>query len=323
MNHDHRPHAGPGEGGHEDALGHHVHRGLSRRRLLVSMALTGGMMVVEFVGGVLTGSLALVSDAGHMFTHVFALGLSYFAIRVAARPAAPEQSFGLYRAEILAALLNGLFLAGVTVYIAYEAVMRFLEPVEIAGLEMLLVAVGGLAVNLVSALLLWGASHGDLNVRSAFLHMLGDTLSSVAVVAGAGVIMTTGVVAIDPVLSLVIAGVIGWWSIRLLAASGRILLEATPPGVDLAALEAALVEADPHVRGAHDLHVWEITSGMLAMTAILEVDGSLTVNELTALERHLGRLVHDKFGVNHAIFQAEAPIADDAAGAGAEPHAPD
>jgi cobalt-zinc-cadmium efflux system protein len=310
MDHRHGPHEGP-EGPADGALGAGVHRGLSRRRLLASMALTGGMMAVELAGGLLTGSLALVSDAGHMFTHFFALGLSYFAIRIAARPAAPEQSYGLYRAEILAALVNGLFLAAVTLVIAWEAVTRFLEPVPIAGREMLLVAVAGLAVNLVSAGLLWGASHGDLNVRSAFLHMLGDTLSSVAVVAGAGVIMATGFVAIDPVLSLVIAAVIGWWSLRLLGASVRILLEATPPGVDLAALEAALVAADPHVRAAHDLHVWEITSGMRAMTAIVEVDAALTVAEVTALQRRLRRLVHERFRVNHAIFQTEAPGADD------------
>jgi len=270
------------------------------------MALTGGMMAVELAGGLLTGSLALVSDAGHMVTHFFALGLSYFAIRIAARPPAREQSFGLYRAEILAAFLNGLFLVGVTLYIAYEAVMRFLEPVEIAGREMLLVAVAGLAVNLLSAALLRGASHGDLNVRSAFLHMLGDTLSSVAVVGGAGVILVTGRVQIDPVLSLIIAVVIGWWAFRLLAASVRILLEATPPGVDLGALEEALVTSDPRVCGVHDLHVWQITSGMLTMTAIVEVEGTLTVADATGLQRHLRRTVHERFGVHHAIFQTEA-----------------
>jgi cobalt-zinc-cadmium efflux system protein len=300
MKHVHRPHA------HAAAPGH-GHRPLSRRRLVASMALTGGMMIVEFAGGLWTGSLALISDAGHMFTHLFALALSYAAIRIAARKATPRQSFGLYRAEVLAAMANGLFLAGATVYIAYESVARFIDPQPVAGFEMLLVAVAGLAVNLASALLLWSASRGDLNVRSAFFHMLGDTLSSVAVVGGAGLIMWTGTVRIDPVLGGIIAVVIGVWSYRLLAQAARILLEATPPEVDLEALETALVETDPRVRAVHDLHVWEITSGMLAMTAILEMDEGTSVAEATRVQEALREAVHDRFDIGHAIFQVEAP----------------
>ena len=314
MRHFHGPtsHEGAaGEHGHPHPAEHgaaegHVHRAVSRRRLVFSMILTGAMMVVELVGGILSGSLALVSDAGHMFTHFFALGVSYFAIRIAAMPASPEKSFGLYRAEILAALLNGVFLAAVTVYIAYESVLRLLAPVAIAGPEMLAVAALGLAVNLVSAALLWGVGRGDLNVRSAFLHMLGDTLSSVGVVAGAVVIMATGSVTIDPLLSVLIAAVIGVWSYRLLAQSVRVLMEATPPGVNLEDLGRALGGADPIVRRIHDLHVWEITSGMLAMTAIVTVAPEVTAADSTRLLGRLRRVAHERFGIGHAIIQAEA-----------------
>lgn len=302
--HDHAHDHAPGEAAPpEHAQGH---RPVSRRRLLLSMALTGAMMVVEVVAGLLTGSLALVSDAGHMFTHFFALGISYFAIRIASMPAGPAKSFGLYRAEVLAALFNGIFLAAATVIIAYESVVRFFHPVPIAGAEMMGVAVLGLLVNLVSAGLLWNVSQGDLNVRSAYFHMLGDTLSSVAVVAGAGVIMATGFVQIDPILSAVIAIVIGIWSWRLLAQSVRILMEVTPPGVDLPALEQALREADPAVLGVHDLHVWEITSGMLSMTAIAVVRAGVSVHDATHLMEDFREIARDKFHIGHAIIQVES-----------------
>jgi len=307
MDHRHEPHR-PEDMEHAHHAEHeHVHGGASRGRLLASMVLTGGMMVVEFVGGVLTGSLALVSDAGHMFTHFFALGISYFAIRIAARPVGPEKSFGLYRAEILAAFVNGLFLAGATVYLGYESIRRFLHPIPIAGLEMFVIALMGLAVNLASAAILWHVCREDLNIRSAFFHMLADTLSSVAVVAGALVITATGFLPVDPVLSAIISILIGLWSYRLLAQSVRVLLEATPPGVDLEKLQRSLAEADPIIRGVHDLHVWQITSGMLAMTAIVAVDPSASVAEASEIQQRLRAIARDRFCIGHAIFQVEPP----------------
>jgi cobalt-zinc-cadmium efflux system protein len=292
----------------------HVHRPLSRRRLLVSMALTGSMMVVELIGGLMSGSLALVSDAGHMFTHFFALGVSYLAIRIAMRPVAPERSYGWFRAEIIAALFNAIFLAAVTAIIAYEAIIRLLAPEPIAGSEMLLVAVLGLIVNLISAALLWGVSQGDLNVRSAFLHMMGDTLSSVGVVAGAIVIMATGFVAIDPVLGILIAAVIGIWSWRLLAQSVRILMESTPRGLDVTDLERTLVAADPRIRRIHDLHVWEITSGMRTMTAIVALDPEIQVCQTTELLERVRSVAAERFAIGHAIIQFESSACP------AEPH---
>jgi cobalt-zinc-cadmium efflux system protein len=321
--HEHAMHGADGGAGHPHAAAAHPadhrhglwheNRAVSRQRLLISMALTGSMMVVELVGGIMAGSLALVSDAGHMFTHFFALGITYFAIRIASLPVAPEKSFGWFRAEILAALVNGLFLGLVTLVIAYEAVVRFFRPVEIAGAEMLVVAVLGLAVNVASAGLLWGASRGDLNVRSAFFHMLGDMLSSVGVVAGAGAIMLTGQVWVDPLLSLVIALVIGIWSYRLLAQSVRILMESVPQGLDLADLARSLCEADPAVRNVHDLHVWEITGDMRAMTAIAVVDPATPVGETSRIMGRMREVARQRFAIGHAIIQVEPPAHQEAA----------
>ena len=263
-------------------------------------------MLVEFIGGIFANSLALVSDAGHMFTHFFALGVSLFAIVVASRPAPLERSFGLYRIEILAAFVNGLALIGVAVYIMYESVVRFLEPQPIAEMQMLVIAVAGLVVNLVSALLLAGVGRHDLNVRSAFLHMLGDTLSSVAVVAGAVVIHFTGWLRVDPALGGLIAVMIGIWSCRLLRDSASVLLESTPKHIRVSELDEALRGETPEIKGLHDIHVWEITSGMYAMTAHATVEPETTVERLEEIRAHMESFVREAFRIGHTAFQFES-----------------
>lgn len=304
-NHNHDHEADESHGGH--GHGHsHVHKHVERKRLIASLALTGVMMVVELVGGLLSNSLALVSDAGHMATHFVALAVTYFAILIAARPAPIERSYGFFRMEILAAFLNGLVLLGATFYILYEAVERFIRPGAIATTEMLVVAAAGLVVNLASIFLLAGAGKHDLNVRSAVLHMLGDTLSSVAVVAGAVVIRYTGWLRVDPVLSALIAVLIGIWSLRLLRDSANVLLESTPKHVDLAALAQALQAASPEVQEVHDIHVWEITSGLYAMTAHVYVGSAVTVQQLQGVRERLEACCHEQFHVGHTIFQFES-----------------
>jgi cobalt-zinc-cadmium efflux system protein len=269
------------------------------------MVITGSMMFVELVGGIFANSLALVSDAGHMFTHFFALALSYFAMRIATRPVRDERTFGHYRAEILAALVNGLVLLGVTAYIIYEAVLRVLEPEQIADTEMLVIAIAGLVVNLISALLLAGAGKRDLNVRSAFLHMVGDTLSSVAVVAGAVLIGLTGHLWIDPVISGLIALMIGLWSIRLLRDSSHVLLESTPKHVRIAELTEGVRREFPEIGGLHDVHVWEITSGMYAMSAHVSVPPERTVREIDTLRARLERFLKESLRIGHTSLQFE------------------
>jgi cobalt-zinc-cadmium efflux system protein len=297
------------------------HRPRERRRLLWAMGLTGVMMIVEAVFGFLTNSLALLSDAGHMFTHFFALAVSYFAIVIASMPTTRERSFGLYRVEVLAAALNGATLILVTLYIFYEAVHRFLAPKPIASMQMLAVAVLGLVVNLATALLLWraGDKH-DLNVRSAFLHMLGDTASSVGIVATAVVIHVTSWLWLDPAVSVLIAALIMIWAWQLMRDSVHVLLESTPRHLTVGEVAESL-RRDPDVQalcrrisGAahldiHDIHIWEITSRMYAMTAhIVLPDHEL--KESAPLLARIRALLRERFAISHTVLEIEPSSSD-------------
>jgi len=297
--HDHGDHAGA----HEHDHGHGAYRVRERRRLALAAAVTGAMMVGEAFGGWWTNSLALMSDAGHMLTHFFALGISLLAIRLAALPTAPERSFGLFRVEMLAALLNGVTLLAITAWIVYAAVLRLIHPAPVAELTMLWIAALGLAVNLVSAALLFGVGEHDLNVRSAFLHMLGDTLSSVAIIVGGVAMYYTGQYAIDPLVSLIISVFIARWGWGLVRDSVRALLEAAPRGLSVAEVSRAIEEA----AGAqvHDVHLWQITSGMHSLTAHVAVKCGTPLCDCQALAGRLEKLVRERFGIGHAVFQFE------------------
>lgn len=277
-------------------------RSRERRRLLWALSITAVTMVGEAVGGWLAGSLALLSDAGHMLTHAFALAVSLAAVILAGRTATAERSFGLHRVEILAALLNGVTLLGATAWIAWEAVTRFLRPEPILVGPMLAVAALGLAVNLVTAWLLHDVGKRDLNVRSAFLHLLGDTVSSVAVVAGALVIGRTGWLWLDPALSLGIAALILAWSAGLLRDAVRILLEAAPYGISIENLRRSVRESFPDVEGLDDVHVWTVTSGMVAMTARVRTRLE-SLEECCRLADRLEEYLRTEFGIGHATLQ--------------------
>ncbi len=279
------------------------YRYVERYRLWLSILVTGLVMVLEVAGGIITGSLALVSDAGHMFTHLFALSLSLAAILIAGRPACHHRTFGFYRAEILAAFLNGLFLLAVTGWILYESIMRMLHPVEVQEMQMLVVAVLGLIANLVSAVLLHGTSRTDMNVRSAFLHMLADTLSSVAVIIGALVIHVTKWSWIDPVLSAGIALVILRWGWDLLSDSTHILLEGAPKGLTSDMVEKLLLEAEPGIRAIEDIHLWTITSEMFYLTARIALKRESSMEEMRRLRERIRELVSSRFGIGHVIVE--------------------
>ena len=243
----------------------HPHEG-PRGRLRWVLALTASFMVVEAVGGIVSGSLALLADAGHMLTDVGALALSLFAIAWARRPASHERTYGWVRLEVLAALVNGATLLLIAGWVVFEAIGRFREPEPVDGGLMLGVAVAGLVVNLIGLALLHGHSHGDLNVRGAYLHVLGDLLGSVGALAAAVTIALTGWTAADPIASVVIALLILVGAARLVREATEVLLEATPRHVDVPALldDLAGVEGLGEV---HDLHVWTLTSGFVAMSA--------------------------------------------------------
>jgi cobalt-zinc-cadmium efflux system protein len=281
------------------ALHHHDHghdhpvgcadRG--RRRLWIVFAITAGFMVVEFVGGLLTNSLALLSDSAHMLTDVAALLLSLFALWFAGRPATPRKSFGFHRAEILAALANGAGVVVLAVFIVVEGVGRLADPPEVKSGPMLVVASAGLLVNVAAAFLLHGHSHESLNVRGAFVHVLGDALGSVGAMAAAVVMLATGFRLADPIASFLVAGLIVWSAWNVLKQALDILLEGTPAHVDSEAVRAALA-AVPGVAKIHDLH------------AHLVLAPGARCQEVLALAR--GLLV-ERFGLSHSTLQPEEP----------------
>jgi cobalt-zinc-cadmium efflux system protein len=280
------------------------HRPLQRRALFLSLVLTGAAMGLELVGGILTGSLMLLSDAVHMLSHAVALAVSYLAIRMATRPRTPRSHYGLFRAEILASLLNGLGLLALCAWIVAESIARLRAPEPIQGLEMLVVAAIGLVINVATAWILARSGAEDLNTRSALLHMVGDLLSSVVVVLGGLVLIGTGWTWIDPVLSLLVAALMLVWSFGLVRSSCSVLLERAPESVEPHEVLQAL-KAEPGVRDVHDLHVWEITSGYVCLTAHVVVDDG-PVSQAERLQESMRELLWKRFRVAHATLQLEA-----------------
>ena len=252
----------------KNAFSEHLfeYRAVEKRKLLLSLAITSAVMVIELIGGVLTNSIALISDAGHMFTHAFAIGISLVAISIARKPPCHHRTFGLYRAEILAAFINGLFLLLVVGAILYEAVLRIIHPREVLGLQMLAIALVGLAVNSVSIFILRG-SENNLNVRSVFYHMIGDAASSVGIVIAAVFILYTGWNIIDPLVSIGISALILYWAWGILRESTRVLLEMAPSGLDIEIIGDDLKTTFPEIEGLNNVHIWSITPDMIVFSA--------------------------------------------------------
>ncbi len=276
----------------------------SGRALTWALVLTIVIAVAEVVGGLLARSLALLADAGHMVTDAGALGLSLFALMMARRPPTAEKSFGYYRLEILAALLNGTLLIGLTVWIVAEAVGRLHSPLAIRPGLMLAVAALGLAANLVAVSMLHRAKDENLNTRSAYLHILGDTLGSVGAIAAAGVILLTGWLPADPLISVAIAALILVSAVRLVWESVDILLEAAPGHVSLPDLQTAIAGVSG-VTGVHDLHVWTVSNGIVAMSGHATVPDPR--QQQAALEEICRRV--RTFGIQHVTIQTETAAA--------------
>lgn len=283
----------------------HAHRttaaARSRGRLQAVLVLTGAFLVVEAVGAWFTGSLALAADAGHMLTDVGGLALALFAIWIAARPPTPEKTFGYYRAEILASVVNALLLLVAAGWILVEAYQRLLAPREVLGGPMMAVAGLGLAVNLLGAWLLRRGAGESLNIRAAYLEVLADALTSLAVLAAAAVVTVTGWTVADPLASAVIALLIVPRTWRLLRQAVNILLEGVPAHLELGEIEAAML-AVPGVRRVHDLHVWTLTSGREAMSAHVVVDDPADSERLLD---ELHRVLHARFGIDHTTIQLD------------------
>jgi cobalt-zinc-cadmium efflux system protein len=295
---------------HRDGHAHvhrHRHSSESGKRLGIVLLLTAGYMIAEVVGGWWTGSLALLADAGHMFTDVAALTLALAAVWFGSRPATPSKTFGYYRLEIIAALVNGVALVVMSLLIFYGAYERWLQPQVVRSKPMAFIAAGGLGINLICAWILHSRDQVDLNIRAAWLHVIGDALGSVAAIAAALVMTWFGWYAADAVFSVVIGLLIIWSSALLIKESTNVLLEGTPAHINLAAVEDAILNTIG-VNDVHDLHVWTITSGREALSA--HVIHGVSVSQ-TDLLRELRTKLHDRFGVDHLTIQMETPDFED------------
>jgi cobalt-zinc-cadmium efflux system protein len=258
-------------------------------------------MLAEAVGGWLTNSLALVADAGHMLTDVLAMFLTLVAAWFAARPATERKTYGYYRLEILAAFANGIVLVLLSLWIIYEAIQRWREPAQVLGTQLTVIAAGGLVVNLIAAYLLSGAHKHDLNLRGAWLHVMGDLLGSVAAILAGLAIVLYGWIWADAVSSIAISVIIIVGSVRLILESVDVLLEGTPRHIDLKTVEAAILQTEG-VSGVHDLHVWTISSGIEALSAHISHRPDVTHSELLGKVRDQ---IHERFGIDHLTIQME------------------
>ena len=268
-----------------------------------ALALTGTFMVVEVVGGILSGSLALLADAGHMLTDSMALALAVFAFRVSSKPADGRRSYGYQRVQIIAAFVNGLSLLVIVGWILFEAVMRLFDPPEVFGSTMLMVATAGLFVNIASFIVLHGGDQENLNIRGAALHVLGDLLGSVAAIIAAFVIIWTGWMPIDPILSVVVAMLILRSAWQLVKRSAHILLEGAPEWLDVDDMQAKIIAAVPEVSEIHHVHVWGLTPQHLMLT--MHVVLPETVSAPTPVVRQVKSVLKSEFAIDHSTIEVE------------------
>ncbi|VAX33276.1 Cobalt-zinc-cadmium resistance protein CzcD [hydrothermal vent metagenome] len=280
----------------------------TRKRLTIAISLTFFVLLAEVVGGILSNSLALLSDAAHMFGDVFALCLSSFALKISSRPTTSTKTFGLHRMEIFAAFINGITLVIMAAWIFYEAIERFQNPSAVDSLTVIIIAVIGLCTNL--GVLYFLKDHGphshDLNMKSAFFHVLADMLASVGVIIGAIVMMTTGWYATDAVLSAGIALLLFWGARTILSDAVHILLEGVPKGISVVEVEKELT-AIPAIREIHELHIWSICSSIYALSAHALVNDQ-KVNQVEPVLDEIQELLKTKFNITHSTIQFESRL---------------
>lgn len=282
---------------------HDGHRG-NLKRVQIALVLTATFMIVEVIGGILSGSLALLADAGHMLTDTMALALAAFAFRMSSRPADKKRSFGYQRVQIIAAFVNGLGLLALVGWILFEAVTRFLDPPEVIGETMLIVASAGLLVNIASFVVLHGGDQENLNIRGAALHVAGDLLGSVAAIIAAIVIISSGWMPIDPILSVVVAMLILRSAWQLVRRSAHILLEGAPEWLNVKEMQAKIILKVPEVDSIHHVHVWGLTPQDLMLT--MHVVFRECPDDTTPLVRKVKNVLADEFGISHSTIEAES-----------------
>ena len=274
-----------------------------KRRVQIALVLTATFMVVEVIGGILSGSLALLADAGHMLTDTMALTLAAVAFGVSARPADSKRSYGYHRFQILAAFVNGLSLLLVVGWILIEAMRRLMSPQEVMGTTMLIVASAGLLVNIIAFIVLHGGDRENLNIRGAALHVAGDLLGSIAAIVAAIVIIFTAWMPIDPILSVVVALLILRSAWYLVKRSTHILLEGAPEWLDQDSMQNRLVERIPAINSIHHVHVWGLTPQHLMLTMHVALKDSPT--DATAVVRRVKAILREDFGIRHSTIEIE------------------
>lgn len=294
--HEHEHHHHDHEHGHS-----HDHRGTDKKLLKIALIITFITMIAEFVAGFMSNSLALVSDAIHMFTHSFALIISLLAIIIASKKAPLSKTFGYYRAEVLAAFINGITIVLSIIWIIYEAILRFLNPTIIDLKVAVIVAIIGLIVNIITGFILMQGDRENVNLKSAFVHMLSDALSSVAIIIGYVIIYFTQWYFIDIILAVIVACVIGKWAIDVLKSSINTLMESSPLDIDEI---KNLVENLDDVIDIHDIHIWEITQDMYNMTAHIQIDKDKVLEYENILNK-INHKLKDKYKIVHTTFQFE------------------
>jgi cobalt-zinc-cadmium efflux system protein len=284
-------------------LSHH-HNEPNQRNLLISIFLNAGITLAEFIGGILSNSLALISDAVHNLSDTMAIVISYLAMRIGKKDSTSKNTFGFKRVEILAALFNAVVLIAISVYLFYEAYKRFVNPEPIQGKTMFIVATIGLLGNLISVLLLHKDSSHNLNVKAAYLHLLGDTLSSVGVIAGSIVIYFWNIYWIDPLLTILIGLVIikATWSI--LKETVEILMQASPAALNLTEIKMEL-EKHPDLKDIHHIHAWRLSDNIIHFQCHAYVNKNLPINEIDKIRIELESILHKEFGINHITIQME------------------
>ena len=272
-------------------------------RVMIALVLTGTFMLVEIVGGIISGSLALLADAGHMLTDTMALTLAAMAFHVSKRPPDGKLTYGYQRFQILAAFVNGISLLAIVGWILFEAVRRFIHPRDILGETMLVIAAAGLLINLVSFAVLHTGDKENLNIRGAALHVAGDLLGSIAAIVAAIVIIYTGWTLIDPILSVAVAFLILKSAWALVKRSGHVLLEGAPDWLNVETMQEQIVAAVPGVAGIHHVHVWGLTPQQLMLTM------HLTLNEPVESQSHVVRSVKtflkSEYGIGHSTIEVE------------------
>lgn len=276
---------------------------VNQKRLTLVLAITITFTVVEVVGGILSNSLALLSDAGHMIMDSAAILLSLFAVRLSMRPPSDKNTYSLVRIEIVAAFINGITLVGIALYIFYEAFQRMEEPPEIKAGMMLVVALGGMAANIIGAYILHGASHDNLNIKGAYMHILGDLAGSLGAVVGGVIVLTTGWTLADPIVSVLIALLIIRSSMVLLKDSLHVLMEGAPPHLDSREI-VGKINSVTGVQAVHDFHIWSLTTGVVLLTAhvgVHERESAIPILE------QITQMLEADYGLHHVTIQVEDP----------------